>query len=300
MKKYVRASWVVMVLPHVEQAALYNEWADGHVEFEGDQLGPKCQATLPLLMCPSNPQTVERPSPLHYVVNAGDVDRTEYSLCFDNFHPHPDSPAQYYGHVMGNGLFTDIHWYLEGEEDQTEPSPCTRLCPRDMWDLPWRDKIPQMTLNYLQSKGDGTSQTLMLSENLRTVSWAFQHHDAYDDKGAPRDDKYYFGFCWGQPDVVAEATAADMPKQQRRINGGTSDYDSYRDVPDMKIDDGFPSSNHPGGVYAAFVGGAVKFLDEDIELRVYAQLMTSNHRESELHVGRVWDAKLPAVGSDEF
>jgi prepilin-type processing-associated H-X9-DG protein len=72
------------------------------------------------------------------------------------------------------------------------------------------------------------------------------------------------------------------------------------DVPDIKIDDGFPSSNHREGVNVAFVGGAVKFVSDQIELRVYAQLMTSNHRQSDLLVGGVREVQLPVVEDDEY
>jgi hypothetical protein len=140
----------------------------------------------------------------------------------------------------------------------------------------------------------------MLSENLRAVSWAFQDEKAYRDDGAPRDEKFYFGFCWEQPDVVAEAIVTNTRLKQRRINGGTSDYERYEDIPDMTIDDGFPSSNHAGGVNAAFVGGAVQFLADAIELRVYAQLMTSNRHVSDLLVGDVSDRHLPVVADEDL
>jgi prepilin-type N-terminal cleavage/methylation domain-containing protein len=298
-KSFVRASWVIPLLPYIEQAALYDKWADGHVEFEGDRLARSCQATMELLLCPSNPLTTPRSAPLNYVVNAGDIQRTGYSVCMQNFHPDPNSPAQYYGENMANGLFSDFHWHIDGDEDQTEPCPCLRLCPREEFDLPWRAK-GKMTLAYLQAKGDGASQTIMLSENLRAVSWAFQDRQAYHDEGSPHDEKYYFGFTWEQPDVVAAAMSQGAPKKQRRINGGESDYDSYMDVPDIKIDDGFPSSNHREGVNVAFVGGAVKFVSDQIELRVYAQLMTSNHRQSDLLVGGVREVQLPIVEDDEY
>lgn len=288
-----------MLLPHIEQPALYDAWADGHVEFEGERLAADCQPRLELLACPSNPQVATGPSPLNYVVNAGDIQRTPHSVCWEGYHPHPDSPAQFYGENPANGFFADFHSYIEGEEDLTEPCPCVRLCPREDFELPWRG-TGKMTLAYLQSKGDGSSQTLMLSENLRTVSWAFQDKQAYLDDGTPRDDKYYFGFCWEQPDIVAEAIANDTRFKQRRINGGMSDYEAYDDVPDMTIDDGFPSSNHSGGVNAAFVAGAVKFLSDQIDLRVYAQLMTTNRRASELHVGKNWEPQLPPLSAENY
>jgi prepilin-type processing-associated H-X9-DG protein len=158
-----------------------------------------------------------------------------------------------------------------------------------------------MTLAYLQNKGDGTSQTLLLSENLRAVHWAFMEEPEYlNDRGPTNDEKYQFGFCWEQPDEVAEGIERGTPARQRRINGGESDYASYTRIRDIQYDDGFPSSNHPGGVNVAFVGGVVKFVRDEIEPQVYAQLMTSNRRMSDLHVGEVFERNLPALNSDEF
>jgi prepilin-type processing-associated H-X9-DG protein len=152
-----------------------------------------------------------------------------------------------------------------------------------------------MTMAYLQGKGDGANRTIMLSENLRAVSWAFQNRQAYSDDGTPLDEKYHFGVCWEQPDVITEGVAANSHLKQRRINGGENDADTYQDVSDMVINDGFPSSNHPGGVNVAFVGGAIQFVSDSISPTVYAQLMTSNRRESELLSGKTLDQALPIV-----
>jgi hypothetical protein len=298
-KRIVRASWVVLLLPYIEQPALYEQWASGRLEFEGDRLAAKCQSHIELLICPSSPPAAVRPGLLDYVVNAGDIQRTTRSICFEDFHPHPDSPAQFYAENMANGLFSDFHWHITGDEDFTEPCACSQLCPREDFELPVRE-AGKMTMAYLQAKGDGASQTLMLSENLRTVTWAFQNKQAYVDGGTPRDEKYFFGFCWEQPEVVIDGMANDTRFKQRRINGGTSDYYSYDDAPDMTIDDGFPSSEHPGGVNTAFAGGTVRYVSQQIDLRVYAQLMTSNRRSSDLHVGKTWDAQLPPLSDHEY
>jgi prepilin-type processing-associated H-X9-DG protein len=39
-----------------------------------------------------------------------------------------------------------------------------------------------------------------------------------------------------------------------------------------------PSSYHPGGVNAAFCGGEILFLREDLDYKVYKQLMTSDSK----------------------
>ncbi len=132
------------------------------------------------------------------------------------------------------------------------------------------------------------------------MHWAFRDAVQYQDISEPEDQKYQFGFCWEQPDLVAEGITNDTHFKQRRINGGTSDHESYDNIADITIDDGFPSSNHYGGVNAAFVGGAVKFISDEIEPRVYAQLMTSNRHKSDLHVGDVWDPELPAIAGGDY
>ena len=298
-KLQVRTSWVVLSFPYIEQQMLWDAWSDGRVTFDSDgKLDASHQTPIELLVCPSDPPTRIGEAHLAYVVNAGYIDRSGHSICKQNFAPHSDSPNQLFGEYMGNGLIADFGWALNGDEDQTGPIECTRECCNRKG-LPFHPSR-RMTMAYLQSKGDGASETLMLSENLRAVYWAFQDGLEYLNSAPTHDEKYQFGFCWEQPDRVAEGIANDTPLKQRRINGGTSDYDSYEKIGDITIDDGFPSSNHPGGVNAAFVGGAVQFVSDQIDLRVYAQLMTSNRRASDLHQGEVWDPELPPLAAGDY
>ncbi len=55
---------------------------------------------------------------------------------------------------------------------------------------------------------------------------------------------------------------------------------------------GWPSSNHPGGVNAAFCGGQVRFEAETMDPVVYGQLMTSNHVKSKLTNDRTMQAPV--------
>lgn len=294
----VRVSWVVLTFPYLEQQAAWDSWSDGHVPFEGGRLDARSTSPIEFLVCPDDPPRSPKISSLSYVVNTGDIQRTAEG-CIRGFRPHQDSPYPYMGQNPANGLFVNLSSHIMGPRDQTGPPDFLEKCCKASA-IPYR-RAGVMTIAYLQAKGDGTTATLMLSENLRAVDWAFQDEIDYSDDGPTRDEKYHFGFCWEQPDIVAEAIAKDITDvKQRRINGGTSDYDSYDNIGDITMDDGFPSSNHPGGVNAAFVGGAVEFISDGIDLRVYAQLMTSNRRMSDLHVGSVFDRNLSAPGDDEY
>ncbi|MCA9258775.1 MAG: DUF1559 domain-containing protein, partial [Planctomycetales bacterium] len=151
------------------------------------------------------------------------------------------------------------------------------------------------TTAYIQQKGDGTTRTLMLSENLHTVHWAYEQSNMYTSSG-PQDEKWHFGFCWEQP------ASTDVQNGNLRINGAL-DEDSYQSVSDMQgTNDAFPSSRHPGGVNVAFVGGSVKFLNESISPLVYCQLMTSNAKVSDLKdpSGSVYEKELPPLSDADF
>jgi prepilin-type processing-associated H-X9-DG protein len=76
--------------------------------------------------------------------------------------------------------------------------------------------------------------------------------------------------------------------------------DSYTRIGEIKRWECAPSSHHPEGVNVAFAGGSVQFLSEQIELRVYAQLMTSNRHLTDLHQGGVFEPRLPTLGDDDY
>jgi prepilin-type processing-associated H-X9-DG protein len=164
-----------------------------------------------------------------------------------------------------------------------------------------------VTTAYLQAKGDGTTSTIMLSENLHSVHWAYTDKDDYSS-GGPKDEKYHFAFCWEQPDVVVAPNATEDEKK-RRLNGNR-EQDDYEEVieitggenrtPQSQLRDAFPSSNHPGSVNVAFVGGSVRVVGDQIEPRVYAQLMTSNSKRSELEFGGVKDKDLPPISDSDY
>jgi prepilin-type processing-associated H-X9-DG protein len=69
----------------------------------------------------------------------------------------------------------------------------------------------------------------------------------------------------------------------------------------MRPNFGFPSSNHPGGVNIAFCGGQVVFVSDEITPTVYAQLMTTNRKMSNLvDVDNKREAVLPQPGDGDF
>ena len=233
-----RASWVVTTFPYLEQTQLWDKWSAGQAEF----------APIDILVCPSDPPADLKKPNLSYVANTGYIGNAEGS---EN---------------MANGLFFDNTRTAEGAAGPADERDAAQI-PR-----------VEMTFKFLQSKGDGTNNTLMLSENNNALFWGYV---SPKDRAQTKDRNYHFGFCWEQPTVIAQANRDDSIERYRKINGNREirEIDSFAQ---MTPQDGFPSSYHPGGVNVAFASNRVSFTSDQIDPLVYAQLMTSNHRKSDL------------------
>ena len=162
------ASYVAMILPFLEQNALWDQWNK-----DTTVIGPL--ARLDILVCPSRPSITDDMAALSYVVNAGNIDNEPEDICEHRL----ERP--------GNGIFFDRS-RMEG--DQRERTDQSDGCQ------PTSDPRIKMSLAYIQS-GDGSTGTLMLSESLRATTWGKTTSSGYDRK-------WHYGFCWGQPHLVVD------------------------------------------------------------------------------------------------
>jgi type II secretory pathway pseudopilin PulG len=265
-----RASWLVMVFPYIEQPALWDEW---NTRFEGPPAAPAIEG----LTCPSNTPPIPGQPWLAYVGNAG-------WAFTDSSRPSQKQNIEY----AANGIFFD---------NNQNPN----FGPTDD-----RERQPLIQMSFAQVQ-DGTSKTLLLSENLHTIYWTYGAATSPTGQGYVqpnsmiRDTKHLFGFIW-----------KNTPSQIERING-----DKFYDQPNPGPPDeaspmeafadpsayesyGYPSSNHPGGVNVAFCAGQIDFMAEQVSPLVYAQLMTSNSKRSDLVSNGVFDRKLPQPTDDQY
>jgi len=279
----VRASWVISTFPYIEQPQLFEQWNNGGpTGGKGAVNQQTAFASVEILVCPSNPPVTQGEPVLAYVANAGYRGDANHALKGQN-QGLPDR-ANYEN--PANGLFFDR----------------TRLInvdPTVVWkstsDV--RDSNPPapevvMTLAYVQSKGDGTSNTMMLSESLATLFWNYKDTDYTNTP----DLSAHFGFNWVQQSDVQGNT-------KLRINGVKSSpsYTTFSEMtqeftnPSTTTDPpnpvpGMPSSYHPGGVNAAFLDSRVVLISDQVDSFVYSQLMTSNHKQSDLRFGNGFES----------
>lgn len=264
-----RASWVVMLFPYMEQSALSDEWSARFV-------GPPSAPPIEGLTCPSNTPDIPGLPWLAYVGNTG--------WAFTDSTRSGDM-----NEYAANGVFFD-----DNKNPNFGPTDGRETQPRI-----------QMSMGYIQSN-DGTSKTLLLSENVHTVFWTFDAQVSSTGQGyvqpnsSIRDTKHLFGFIW-----------KNLPGQFERING-----DNYYDQPNPGPPNeaapmtafaelayesyAYPSSQHPGGVNVAFCGGQIDFMAETVNPQIYAQLMTSNSKRSKFVANNVPDRKLPQPSDDQY
>lgn len=233
-------SWVSSILPYFEQQQFY-DLAYGP-ESDASRLTPSAIPYIPTLICPSNMPESKEGGPNSYVANCGRADVEG-----------PRNPAEAIAAAgppdwAGNGLFT-----------LRAPSSLRRADPR---------------LDQSITSGeiaDGVSNTLLISENLHAGPWWTA--PPIETPSWNLLSERALGFVW-YPEL--DPRRADRPAQPARaINS-----DDRRLVQaGWKTDRNFarPSSNHSGGcVIAACADRSVRTISENIDYRVYCQLMTSD------------------------
>lgn len=286
--KVVRAPWVMLTFPQLDQQQLYDRWANGRLN--GDKLDTPA---IELLVCPSNPPAITGDPNLSYLANAG-------------FRYDWNANQSQGWENAANGVFFDRCRRADALDNPIgAPVPAwpTTNDPRDAANT--KDDAPEitMTIAYIQAKGDGTSKTLGVSESLAALYWTYRFDDPFEDYYSTPDASFHFGFNWVPPTDVADDS-------KLRINGSKDavDYSKFSEMsnakylkgstatPDLFQRVGILSSNHSGGVNAAFIDGHVVFLNDQMDAFVFAQLCTSNHKQSDLQ----GDATKPEPADGTF
>jgi len=280
-----RASWVVTILNSLDRADLYQNWVNVQMVDPMTTTGmlttsvPWAHTQLAVLVCPSNPSTSTIADPLSYVVNTGSA------VSADDY--YPGVAASFAAPTLPT---VDINSGVFFNQSATDSGTSLADNVFPSYPVDFGTPQPKVTMDFISSN-DGTTYTIMLSENMQSGNWAtdptrqnFTPAYPYQSDFQIRQNTGFVWFLTGNVENSGPASAgADYNINGMKIN------QLARDVPSPNLYQQYsmastppagglayarPSSAHPGGVNVMFCDNHYRFIAEDIEYHVYTQLMT--------------------------
>jgi len=269
-------SWVVDLLPYLDNQDLYNAWDKSQPYYSSVSSGTGQPANslisnthIAILACPDDLTVQPGKGNLSYVVNGGFarfIGNTTYGWRGTNGTPAPDDTAT--GPDWGQSVAQQTGVMFLGTS---------------AGGFPWDYKNSPNTIV------DGSSQTLLASENLHAgasngnalrtgasipSNWACPHPN--------------FCLFMASDNVCGAGTGACGTGLQNNgvIDGtnwkfanfkGANYFENINYATTTSLNEGdfpFPSSGHGGGVNAIFCDGSGKFISDSIDGTVYAKLVT--------------------------
>lgn len=244
-----QASWVVPLLPDLEQQQLYDNWNDRTVA-----TGAANKQFIAMLFCPSALGRDNTVASNSYVANLGFSPRGTDPAPFSRaIAPVPTAGGYNYwaAHRNDNGPFVD------------------RFTSKfNNWNI--ADHLITVSSTDFH---DGKSNTMLFSENLAAGNW--------DIVGLPTGMVWLYANDPAVPVNVGFATKLTLTPSavppEARINGLKKTITAVTAPEHAR-----PSSMHSGGVNAAFADGSTKFLNEKIAYHVYQSLLTLRDDHSDM------------------
>jgi prepilin-type N-terminal cleavage/methylation domain-containing protein/prepilin-type processing-associated H-X9-DG protein len=277
---FTEAPWTVQLLPLLGNAMLYDRLlaATGETSFGNDTASVAC-THVEVFNCPDDPDA-GGPGNLSYVVNGGYTTQAGWNDAGNRNH----QLSTYRWSFTFDARIQQLATFSTG--------------------VIWREAnggraSPAMRLDFI-SRGDGLTNTLLLSENRQTRpyiapgvgGWASQATGdlAFLVPGADGEAPREFAPLEAQtPDGIGQVTGKQRGLALRNgtiVFTFTEDADPLTSTAAARINanlssaiDGAaprPSSLHPGGVNVIFGDGHGQSLGQDIDDHVYAGLVSSN------------------------
>jgi len=267
-------SWVCEILPYIDAQNLYNDFsrtAGYNNATTPDPSKPTnlkiTQTNIGILMCPEDPTTTSSLGALSYVVNGG----------FSRWAANTSDPKT---------ANTVVGWAVN------KPGPV----------IDWGDSVAKKTAvffvgssnrkpwdarNSSSSISDGSSTTIMLSENLlagssdgnttlgvtSVTNWACPHPNFVMFLASDNVCGKGTGKC-AVADLQAQLGTTDGPGWNLANLIATGEYINAALQLSNEGESPYASSQHPGGINAVMCDGSARFIQEKISGIVWSKLIT--------------------------
>jgi len=250
------ASWVVALLPDIEQQPLYDRWADDTVA-----LASVDTPYIAGLRCPSSPGLDKSVPSNSYIANMGFAARGTDSA--------PLSRAS----ALGAPTSSYDYWDAGRKENGAFVDRFSAAANS------WSVSDHLLTVSSTDFR-DGKGSTMLFSENLVAGFWS-------NTSGVGSLPGLRTGMVWlyaNEPGVPVDPnwmtkaviTPSAVPPVAK-INGNKKALSSISGPEHCR-----PSSQHSGGVNAAFADGSTRFISERIAYHVYQALLTLRDTHSDM------------------
>ncbi len=263
--------WPVAILPAMDATALlkniksYATISSGTSPTAVFQIDPAGNENIwvQAFTCPDDTNSYRQKGGLSYVANTGFVSSAAWGVA--------ETTGSFHQPYM-------IDWDQDGNfstDGVTAPIDSDDLAIAVATGVIWRNAGSfQSSLDYL-STGDGTTTTILLSENLNAGPW---YSTSANNIG--------FGLrvpvTGGKPAVGSTgvfAAASNLNTAGTQFTNPTTNPDQWSINRNLTAGDGSaprPSSQHIGGVNVIMGDGSGRFINEGVDKHVYARLLTSN------------------------
>jgi len=260
-------SWVVNLLAGLERSDIAAKW-DYNLPHNQGINRDLARITIAVLVCPDDPSVVPGEGNLSYVVNGG--------IGWTTGWPTLDCPVSWHAtggsteapiDLNGNGIACLADWQQDGNPSDKRLFYQLGL----FFGENWPPRVRQGTFRHhsLDTIFDGTSNTIMLSENIRAgydprsqTNWAYPRplHTVFLVSSYICEGRQCSA---GKVDYRRANARSENPYRMEAINGDFNQAEG--EAP-------WPSSGHVGGVHVMFADGRIHFLQEEVDGAVYAAL----------------------------
>ncbi len=255
------ASWHVILMPDLEQAQVYDLWTDNRVGFT---FNTDFCPDISTFICPSD-SVVQGDEPFSknsYVSNNG--------FFPDGAAVVPTTPAASQlstdSQTRENGIFMNLVNNGNGvDETQVQLN------------------VPGTTRVTVRASDlrDGTSSTLLFSENLVARPWGYVNASEYSRRVNTFGNRIDTGMVWlYRSEIPNQSRPAGLPATEEKINGRKYEVNMSGTLDSTFRSYARPSSGHSGVVNAVFADGHTGTLSDSTPYHVYVSLLTPATKSS--------------------
>jgi len=246
-------SWAVSILPFIEQKNLYDKW-DFDKPITDIVNEPLAQSYIPVYICPMDlSRSKEKESDQSYAVNGG------WGFTIRTGSGVGDCPINWHRNRLdlnGDGQTCSGDQSLDDLDRKI--FKMSGLFFLENWKYGGTERHHSM-----DSIKDGTSQTFLVTENVRT---GYNPDTASSTFASP--NPYLSAFYVGDPCLNGDCSSGNI--DYSRCNAGNNQINSGLWGAEGRVP--VPNSFHAGGVNMAYADGHVSFLSETIDGAIYAAL----------------------------